>query len=787
MLGNKGLQETRDQNEDFLLYFSPFYRYKEEKDQSNEPYIPKLNLEKLEEKKMKVAVNQKPRRKILKKQKMKHKFADRVKKMRNMNVRRIKRPNIQSQLIDFNDVLSLSALTNNELKPKRLLHNKSVHSHKRSKIQADKVKTPMSIKQDTKSKKIPESENFNTFAPDEEANFQSRSSFIKEENKEDTLEEKEESKIDSDSQFFYNLAPKRTQTKLHPSAFKQSSFNQNKKKDRLTSFHLSAKNLHLKRESSAPSQRPKIVLSKLTPSESASNANLREEYQNAQLQNLKSRIIDDNFLGYGSKPLPGLPRRKIGKKGSKRILFREHIPTNNRPMSSVLRSNPLIDNTIKRLHKPVKQFVADQIQKVPNTKKFLEDGLNNYLLINPFKNLAKPFQDPLQLPNEIERLVLEDEILQAKRDLEERKTSSSVTKKGTQISSADKSNIDFEEEKKNLRFKDIKRAQTRVLAEHMKGDHPVVRYGQRLKECKQAVVYATEDHVPEFSSSDEDLEFDNLTPRSNELYMVTKEIKKGFKENDEPPKTKITFYKIGKIIGKGAFGKVNLAMHILAQKLIAIKSIKREHTRKIDTQRKLDREIKILSTLDNSLFVRLYDVFSDDRYTYIVMTLCEGGSVAQYMRKSKWLNEDLCKHLFINVCNGIKILHKMNIAHRDIKPENILICRKGNIKICDFGISRKIGQREMIKDSSGTPAYMAPETFSEKAYNPFLADIWALGILLFTFLNGHPPFKQRNRTSMKEQILSAKFKFEKEVSQEAIDLCKYVLQLDPHKRPTISQ
>lgn len=93
-----------------------------------------------------------------------------------------------------------------------------------------------------------------------------------------------------------------------------------------------------------------------------------------------------------------------------------------------------------------------------------------------------------------------------------------------------------------------------------------MKYGQRLKECKLAVIYSTEEHVPEFSSSDEDMDFDNLTPRSNELYQVTKEIKRGFKENDEPPKTKITFYKISKIIGKGAFGKINLAMHILAQK-----------------------------------------------------------------------------------------------------------------------------------------------------------------------------------------------------------------------------
>lgn len=243
----------------------------------------------------------------------------------------------------------------------------------------------------------------------------------------------------------------------------------------------------------------------------------------------------------------------------------------------------------------------------------------------------------------------------------------------SQNSSGGKHSFYFDEEKNNLRFKDIQRAQTKVLAEHMKGYNPAMKYGQRLKECKLAVVYSTEEHVPEFSSSDEDMDFDNLTPRSNELYQVTKEIKRGFKENDEPPKTKITFYKISKIIGKGAFGKVNLAMHILAQKLVAIKSIKKKHSRKPEDKNKLQREIKILSALDNSLFVRLYDVFTDDKYTYLVMTLCEGGSLSQYLRKSKWLEEGLAQHLFINIIHAIKILHENRIVHRDIKPENVLI------------------------------------------------------------------------------------------------------------------
>lgn len=132
----------------------------------------------------------------------------------------------------------------------------------------------------------------------------------------------------------------------------------------------------------------------------------------------------------------------------------------------------------------------------------------------------------------------------------------------------------FQNDKDNSRFKDIQRAQTKVLVERRKGYVPVMKYGQILRDSLQSKIYSTEDNVPEFSSSDDDVDYENLTPRSYDIFQVTKEIKKSFKESEQPPQTRVSFYKIGKILGKGAFGKVNLALHILARKLVAIKSIK---------------------------------------------------------------------------------------------------------------------------------------------------------------------------------------------------------------------
>jgi serine/threonine protein kinase len=219
------------------------------------------------------------------------------------------------------------------------------------------------------------------------------------------------------------------------------------------------------------------------------------------------------------------------------------------------------------------------------------------------------------------------------------------------------------------------------MAEHRQGHNPYSTYGHVLKDSRQGKLYPHEDMVPEFSSSDEDGNFDNLTPRSSEIYAVTKDIKRSFKDSDKPPKTKVTFYKIGKIIGKGAFGKVNVAMHILSRKLVAIKSIKKEHTRTPDSKTKLMREVNILATLNDRLFIKLYDFFDDEKNTYLVTTLCEGGNLSEYLRKCKWFDENICKYIFINIAHAIKILHENKIVHRDIKPENVLICRNGNLKM----------------------------------------------------------------------------------------------------------
>ena len=93
------------------------------------------------------------------------------------------------------------------------------------------------------------------------------------------------------------------------------------------------------------------------------------------------------------------------------------------------------------------------------------------------------------------------------------------------------------------------------------------------------------------------------------------------------------------------------------------------------------------------------------------------------------------------------------MLHRDVKLDNILIDAKGNVKLCDFGISRVIEDHsESIMEQCGTPAYIAPEILCSNGYKGFKSDIWGMGVLLFAMVTGTVPFRASNIRELKKVI-----------------------------------
>jgi serine/threonine protein kinase len=125
------------------------------------------------------------------------------------------------------------------------------------------------------------------------------------------------------------------------------------------------------------------------------------------------------------------------------------------------------------------------------------------------------------------------------------------------------------------------------------------------------------------------------------------------------------------------------------------------------------------------------------------MEYAETQSLHTFLKSkpNRRLDENIAKDLFKQVVDGIDYLHKRNIVHRDIKLENLMLTAENQVKIIDFGFSVKIPKDKTLGVFCGTPSYMSPELATKRDYYGHLADIWALGILLYVLLVGAFPIK----------------------------------------------
>ena len=235
-------------------------------------------------------------------------------------------------------------------------------------------------------------------------------------------------------------------------------------------------------------------------------------------------------------------------------------------------------------------------------------------------------------------------------------------------------------------------------------------------------------------------EFGKLSPRSQEIGYVMQKLERAFSLTGQPPITDITFYRIGKMLGRGAFGKVNLAMHKLVRKLVALKSLNKSALTDEVQKAKQMKEVNLLQKLRHNHVVKIYETIETQKHIIIVMELCAGGDLLNYVRKRRRLKEPFAQKIFRQIVDGISYIHSKYVAHRDIKLDNILLDGKGNVKIADFGVSRQIQPDQIMREQCGTPAYIAPEILRNRGYS-LNVDLWSAGVVLFAMLYGTVPFK----------------------------------------------
>lgn len=199
------------------------------------------------------------------------------------------------------------------------------------------------------------------------------------------------------------------------------------------------------------------------------------------------------------------------------------------------------------------------------------------------------------------------------------------------------------------------------------------------------------------------------------------------------------------------------------------------------------QEVVMLKKTRHKNIVRLYEYFETEKHILFVIELCAGGDLLNYVRRRRRLKEDVAKCLFKQIIESLAYCHKKNILHRDIKLDNILLDANGQVKICDFGVGKIVKKGEKMTEQCGTPAYIAPEILRDKGYYGFAVDVWSAGVVLYAMLYGTVPFKANNMTELQKLIMKAKYTLKDDVSGEARDLLKSLMEKDPEKRIKIPQ
>lgn len=245
----------------------------------------------------------------------------------------------------------------------------------------------------------------------------------------------------------------------------------------------------------------------------------------------------------------------------------------------------------------------------------------------------------------------------------------------------------------------------------------------------------------------------------------------------------IDFYAVGKLIGKGAFGKVNVGVHKLTEELTAMKLCERRRIAEV-AKKCLMQEVSILRRLNgHPNMIQLFEVIETSTHIVLVMEFAAGGDLLRYVRQRRRLGEDVAQDLFKQLADGIGHMHVQSVVHRDVKLENLLLDSFGCLKIADFGVAVVVkppGKR--LTEHCGTPSYIAPEILLEAGYEGQPVDVWSSGVVLYAMLCGRVPFKGENLTELKRCIVKGRFHFPSHLSEQSMALLKGMIVVDPRKR-----
>ncbi|CAI4222489.1 unnamed protein product [Auanema sp. JU1783] len=244
-----------------------------------------------------------------------------------------------------------------------------------------------------------------------------------------------------------------------------------------------------------------------------------------------------------------------------------------------------------------------------------------------------------------------------------------------------------------------------------------------------------------------------------------------------------TDFRLLKVIGRGAFGEVQLVRHVSTHNVYAMKLLNKDDMIKRSDSAFFWEERDIMAHANSEWIVRLHYAFQDTKYLYMVMEYMPGGDLVNLMTTYD-VSEKWTRFYTAELVEALSALHDMGYIHRDVKPDNMLISKSGHIKLADFGTCVRMNKNGVVKCSTavGTPDYISPEVLQkqgEEAEYGVEVDWWSVGVFIYEMLIGETPFYAEALVTTYSNIMhhekTLRFPDEPSISKNAQDLIRKFL------------
>ncbi len=259
----------------------------------------------------------------------------------------------------------------------------------------------------------------------------------------------------------------------------------------------------------------------------------------------------------------------------------------------------------------------------------------------------------------------------------------------------------------------------------------------------------------------------------------------------------IAHYRIIKKLGAGGMGEVYLALDTKLDRKVAIKVLPPDFLAEENLKKRLIREAQAAAKLEHPNICAIYDVNEADSVTFIVMQYIEGETLAEKMNRQP-LGVSTALTIVEQAAEGLGEAHAHGIVHRDIKPQNMMLTRRGQLKILDFGLAKQMRSSDTVDHEAptatllsspglvvGTMPYMSPEQVQGETLDAS-SDIFSLGVTLYEMLAGKHPFKHKSAAVTMSRILLGEpiptEQFQAQVSPELQTLLSKMLRKDKAAR-----